>query len=95
VNHSGAFALFSAVTLTVFWHLNRCEFINFDDSKYIRANLEVRFGLAWASVAWAFQPGHADSWHPLISPTVSQEGEVDGAAPLPKIRSFSERVSVV
>ena len=39
-------------------------FINYDDPIYLANNDQVRAGLTWHGLVWAFT-GHADYWHPL------------------------------
>jgi tetratricopeptide (TPR) repeat protein len=53
-------------TLAVFWQLHNHEFItNFDDSFYITDNDNVKAGLTWQGIIWAFTTNHAFNWHPL------------------------------
>jgi protein O-mannosyl-transferase len=40
-------------------------FINFDDNHYITQNAQVRSGLSWDTVKWAFTTYDAANWHPL------------------------------
>jgi hypothetical protein len=55
----------AAVTLAVYWPVTRHGFINFDDPPYITENPNVRAGLTWHGLAWAFQIGYAAYWQPL------------------------------
>jgi protein O-mannosyl-transferase len=63
------FAVICAVlaigTLAVFWPITRHDFVNFDDPSYITENPNVRAGLTWHGLAWAFQIGYAAYWQPL------------------------------
>src|SRR5690349_20427162 len=45
--------------------LQSCGFVNYDDSTYVQANIQVRNGLTWKNVGWAFTTTTADNWHPL------------------------------
>ena len=54
-----------AVTLAVFWPATGYDFINLDDPTFVTSNPHVLGGLTWPNVAWAFQPGPGDYWHPL------------------------------
>jgi tetratricopeptide (TPR) repeat protein len=40
-------------------------FINFDDPIYVTENPQVRTGLTWDGVAWAFTTFHDSNWFPL------------------------------
>lgn len=57
--------LLIAGTWAVFWPVADHAFLNFDDPHYVVGNAEVRGGLTWRSVAWAFTTRHAANWHPL------------------------------
>ena len=52
-------------TLALYNPLSRAPFLNLDDDIYITQNPEVRGGLNWHSVAWAFRTTTATNWHPL------------------------------
>lgn len=41
------------------------EFVTFDDPKYVQGNEQVKAGITWASIQWAFTSGYASNWHPL------------------------------
>ncbi len=41
------------------------EFVRFDDLDYIVNNPQVRSGLSWAGVRWAFSTAYMANWHPL------------------------------
>ena len=40
-------------------------FLNWDDDVYVTGNVDVRQGLSWETVAWAFRSDEAANWHPL------------------------------
>ncbi|MGA2032277.1 MAG: tetratricopeptide repeat protein [Thermoguttaceae bacterium] len=42
----------------------RNDFVICDDDEYITINPQVRQGLTWAGIQWAFQ-SHSGNWHPL------------------------------
>lgn len=56
-----------AVTLTVYWPVRQCDFVNYDDDFYVTANAEVQQGLNLDTIAWAFDGSTsvASNWHPL------------------------------
>ena len=41
------------------------EFTSSDDRGYITKNPDVKAGLTYESIVWAFTSGHAANWHPL------------------------------
>lgn len=51
--------------MLVFWPLLDCGFINYDDPDYVTANENVRQGLTFAGVKWAFHASFASNWHPF------------------------------
>ena len=57
--------LLVVATLAVYNPVNRNAFVNFDDNDYITHNPQVRAGVNWQTIAWAFDGYHAANWHPL------------------------------
>lgn len=55
----------AAATLAVYWQVQSCEFVHFDDNKYVTDNQYVKSGLTVSSIVWAFTTGRASNWHPL------------------------------
>jgi tetratricopeptide (TPR) repeat protein len=53
------------ITLAVYWGLLTCDFINYDDNKYVTDNPYVHGGLTTQSLRWTFNIGYAGNWHPL------------------------------
>ena len=53
------------VTLTAFWQLKQCNFINYDDPTYVTGNIHIRQGITMDAIRWAFTSGYAANWHPL------------------------------
>jgi len=53
------------VTLLVYWKVQYCEFLNYDDQVYVTDNAHVRSGLTKESVVWALTSAEAGFWHPL------------------------------
>src|SRR3974390_1385447 len=51
----------SAVYALIVWH----PFINYDDDDYILNNPNIRQGVKWTTVTWAFSHVYAANWHPL------------------------------
>ena len=73
--------LLAAVTLTVYWPVMHCEFLNYDDPDYFTANPHVKTGLTTANVAWAFTTGHTSNWHPLTWLSLMLDAELSGPGP--------------
>ena len=57
--------LLVGVTLAVYWPVKGYDFLNYDDEIYVTKNPQVQHGLTWNGVAWAFNLGQGDYWHPL------------------------------
>ena len=57
--------LLAVVTLAAYWPVLNGDFIRLDDGAYVVRNPQVREGLNWANVAWAFRSGIQGNWHPL------------------------------
>jgi hypothetical protein len=58
-------SLLALVTLACYWPVTTHKFIDIDDHQYIYDNPQVKAGLTWSGVLWAFRSGHASNWHPL------------------------------
>jgi Flp pilus assembly protein TadD len=54
-----------ALTVLVYSSVGSFGFVNFDDSRYVYENQQVKRGLTWSGVEWAFTTGHAANWHPI------------------------------
>ena len=57
--------LLISVTFAVYWPVVNHEFVKYDDDKYVTDNRQVKSGLSWQGVRWAFTTGHASNWHPV------------------------------
>ncbi len=51
--------------LVVFWQVNTCDFIYYDDPFYVTENHQVQNGITLEGIQWAFTTGHVANWHPL------------------------------
>ena len=40
-------ALLALVTAVLYWSAMRCDFVNYDDSDFVTANLHIQGGLSW------------------------------------------------
>src|SRR5262245_52858673 len=75
-----ALALFVGV-LALYAQMVRHDFVRFDDFGYIVDNPEVRAGLTWHGVRWAFTSYHMANWHPLTWLSHMADCELFGLAP--------------
>jgi tetratricopeptide (TPR) repeat protein len=51
----------------VFLQTGHFNFVNYDDGNYVFDNPNIRAGLTWHGIAWAFTHIHSQNWHPLTS----------------------------
>jgi protein O-mannosyl-transferase len=54
-----------AVTLAVYYPVNRLPFISINDGEYVTRNLHINPPLNWEMVRWSFTSFYAANWHPL------------------------------
>ncbi len=60
------FALLLAVlTVALYYPAKTHPFVNYDDNVYVTENTQVRNGLTWDTVTWAFVTYDAGNWHPV------------------------------
>jgi len=57
--------LLALAVVALYWPALRCEFVNYDDDRYVTANVQVQSGLSLKNFGWAFTHPVADNWHPL------------------------------
>lgn len=57
--------LLVVVTLALYNPVSHNGFVNFDDDRYIIDNPQVRAGLHWSTISWAFTTLDMANWHPL------------------------------
>jgi hypothetical protein len=55
----------AAATLTAFWQVTQCDFVYFDDPRYVTENSQVQQGITLEGIRWAFTTFHFANWHPL------------------------------
>src|SRR5450755_4254039 len=60
------FSLLLALTIIAIYNpVTRAPFLNYDDVVYVTDNSQVRAGVTWKTVVWAFETSEASNWHPL------------------------------
>ena len=57
--------LLMVVTLALYNPVARNGFVNFDDDRYVTDNPQVRAGVHWSTISWAFNSFDQANWHPL------------------------------
>jgi len=57
--------LLVVVTLALYNPVSHNGFVNFDDDRYVTDNPQVRVGLGWSTISWAFTSLDQANWHPL------------------------------
>src|SRR3974390_2309826 len=68
-------------TLALYNPVTRAPFLNFDDSVYVTDNPQVRAGLTWHTVVWAFRTSEASNWHPITWLSHALDCQVFGSNP--------------
>jgi Flp pilus assembly protein TadD len=57
--------LLTLAVAALYWPALQNGFVNYDDDRYVTANVQVQGGLSGANLVWAFTHPVADNWHPL------------------------------
>lgn len=57
----------AGLVAVVFLQTGHFNFVNYDDGSYVFENGNIRAGLTWRGVVWAFTHVHSQNWHPLTS----------------------------
>jgi tetratricopeptide (TPR) repeat protein len=78
----GVSILLGVSVFIVFSQTLRHSFVNYDDDQYFYANPHVQAGLTWSGVAWAFQTGYANNWHPLTWMSLMLDAQCFGPSAL-------------
>jgi protein O-mannosyl-transferase len=59
------YILLIVAAIAVFWGVNECDFINYDDPSYVTENNHIQYGISTDGIRWAFTTGYFSNWHPL------------------------------
>jgi Tfp pilus assembly protein PilF len=70
--------LLAALTLGVYWPVRNHGFIFYDDPQFITENPQVRSGLSWKTVVYAFTRPVAGNWHPITTLSHALDCELFG-----------------
>src|SRR3984893_12281041 len=57
----------AGLVAVVFLQTGHFNFVNYDDGSYVFDNANIRAGLTWRGVVWAFTHVHSQNWHPLTT----------------------------
>src|SRR5438270_3442502 len=68
----------AAIVLAVFGQTAWFDFVNYDDGSYVVDNANIRAGLTWHGVIWAFTHIHSQNWHPLTSISHMLDCQISG-----------------
>jgi tetratricopeptide (TPR) repeat protein len=52
-------------TVALYYPVSGHPFVNYDDNVYVTENAQVKSGLNWDTLQWAFTTTEAGNWHPL------------------------------
>lgn len=68
-------------TIALYNSVTRAPFLNFDDQVYVTDNPQVRAGLTWNTVVWAFRTPKAFDWHPITWLSYALDWQIFGLDP--------------
>jgi hypothetical protein len=57
--------LLVVATVGLYYPVSSHPFVNYDDNVYVTDNAQVKSGLNWDTVQWAFTTSEAGNWHPV------------------------------
>ncbi len=57
--------LLALATIALYNPVTHAPFLNYDDSVYVTDCPQVRAGLTWKTIVWAFHTTEATNWHPI------------------------------
>lgn len=52
-------------TAALYWPVSHHDFINVDDPRFVTENSQVRAGLTWPGMVWAWHSVYTESWQPV------------------------------
>ncbi len=57
--------LLTILILSVYWQVQKFDFLNYDDLGYVAKNNNIQNGLNLKFFKWAFFQSHSSNWHPI------------------------------
>lgn len=73
--------LLAILCVALYFPVRSHPFVNYDDNVYVSENTQVRSGLTWDTVTWAFTSYDAGNWHPVTWLSHSLDVELFGLNP--------------
>jgi len=73
--------LLVAAVVTAYHRLPHNDFVAFDDNKLIYNNPQIKDGLSWENIKWAFTTNYFSNWHPLTWLSLMLDYELYGLEP--------------
>ena len=73
--------LLALATVALYSSVTRAPFLNYDDSVYVTDNPQVRAGLTWNTIVWAFRTPEALDWHPITWLSYALDCQMFGVNP--------------
>lgn len=70
------------VTLSAYWQVLGCKFVDFDDQDYVTNNPFITRGLGPGSVAWALGTFACGNWHPVTWISYMVDHRIHGLDPM-------------
>jgi tetratricopeptide (TPR) repeat protein len=68
-------------TVAIYARVATFDFINYDDSGYVKDNAQVLNGLTREGVVWAFTTTRQANWHPLTWLSLQLDAQLRGSSP--------------
>jgi Tfp pilus assembly protein PilF len=68
-------------TIVLYNPVTRAPFLNYDDSINVTENSEIRAGLTWHTIVWAFQISKGPDWRPITSLSYALDCQMFGLNP--------------
>ncbi|MGB0049239.1 MAG: tetratricopeptide repeat protein, partial [Terriglobales bacterium] len=73
--------LLALATIALYNPVSRAPFLNYDDPVYVTENPQVRAGLTWNTVAWAFRTPKSLVWEPMTWLSYAFDSQMFGLGP--------------
>ncbi len=73
--------LLALATLALYNPVTRAPFLNYDDPVYVTDNAQVRAGLTWNTIVWAFRTPKDLDWHPITWLSYGLDSQMFGLNP--------------
>src|SRR5262249_9162771 len=73
--------LLAVATLVAYLPVFDNQFVIYDDPTYVTDNPQVKAGLTWDGLRWAFTTDHAGNWHPLTWVSLQLDQALIGLRP--------------